>query len=90
MSDIKQKAIEEFTEEWEKSNTWDSGKFGSLSEISDEYVEFDVNMEGIADFWLEKIDQAIQEDRERIVKLIKERGLHLGYANDIINIIREN
>lgn len=36
------------------------------------------------------IHQAIQEDRERIIKLIKEKGLHLGYANDIINIIRDN
>ncbi len=36
------------------------------------------------------LDQAIQEDRERIIKLIKEKGLHLGYANDIIKIIREN
>ena len=36
------------------------------------------------------LKQAIQEDRERIVKLIKEKGLHLGYANDIINLLQAN
>ena len=34
--------------------------------------------------------EAVEEERERIIKLIKEKGLHLGYANDIINLIKES
>ena len=32
----------------------------------------------------------IKSERERIIKLIKEKGLHLGYANDIIELINQN
>ena len=33
------------------------------------------------------ISNLLEEERERIIKLIKEKGLHLGYKNDIINLI---
>jgi hypothetical protein len=41
----------------------------------------------VADWWLAKLDLAIKEERKRIIKNIKEKGLHLGYANNIIDII---
>jgi predicted amidophosphoribosyltransferase len=33
------------------------------------------------------ISSTIKEEQNRIIKLIKEKGLHLGYKNDIINLI---
>jgi hypothetical protein len=41
----------------------------------------------VADWWLAQLDLAIKEERKRIIKKIKEKGLHLGYANNIIDII---
>jgi len=32
-------------------------------------------------------NQGKKEEKERIIKLIKEKGLHLGYANNIIDEI---
>lgn len=40
-----------------------------------------------------KMEEARLEERNRIIKAIKEKGLHLGYKNDILDIInslREN
>ena len=34
-----------------------------------------------------KISLAVEQEKERIIKLIKEKGLHLGYANNIIDLI---
>lgn len=38
-------------------------------------------------FIRETREQAKKEERERIKKLIKEKGLHLGYKNNILDII---
>jgi hypothetical protein len=37
-----------------------------------------------------QIKQAEERERARIIKLIKGKGLHLGYANNIITLINQN
>ena len=44
----------------------------------------------IKGFIQSEISLAVAQERERIVKLIIEKGLHLGYANDIIRLINNN
>jgi hypothetical protein len=36
---------------------------------------------------MEDIEKLVEEERERIIKEVKESGLHLGYKNDIISIV---
>lgn len=47
----------------------------------------------LINFTLDSIDQAYQAgqeaERERCIKIIKEMGLHLGYANNVITRINQ-
>lgn len=51
----------------------------------------ELNLEGLEPALINDIAEIVLEmleNREKeIVKLIKEKGLHLGYANDIIDLI---
>ena len=44
----------------------------------------------LRDFITQELDLARKEERERIIKLIKSKDLHLGYANDIIDLINSH
>jgi 5-methylcytosine-specific restriction endonuclease McrBC GTP-binding regulatory subunit McrB len=48
----------------------------------------DANKKDLKNFWLSTIDKQLKEQAEGIEKLIKERGLHLGYKNDILEVLQ--
>ena len=58
------------------------GNFGL--EFADGKKTACVNFDKIIEFIKNEV---VKNERERIIKLIKEKGLHLGYKNHIINLI---
>ena len=61
-------------------------EFESIIEIMEKEAEFDsyISKTSIGNL-LKKIHQIRQDDLEEVKKIIKEKGLHLGYKNDILD-----
>jgi len=58
--------------------------------IEQNYKSDKKEVEDIIDFITSIIKETEEKERQRIIKLIKEKGLHLGYKNDIINLISKD
>lgn len=68
-----QEIREKFEKEWDKSNDWGGGAFGSLDETGDDRAEFTPNKNGILDFFLALRTTELEEIKKEIegLKLIE-------------------
>jgi hypothetical protein len=76
------------TNEWstQEPMEWESEFDGLFFDSYDKFC-YPEHEHIIKSFISSQIKQAEERVKKRIIKLIKEKGLHLGYKNDIIDLI---